>query len=65
MKKEANENATLRHAEMIYLEPAQEVIGIPKDRFESSWTTRVSPISLKSLPKKISQSFHRKKSSAL
>lgn len=36
MKKEANENATLRHAEMIYVEPAQEIIWIPKDRFESS-----------------------------
>lgn len=36
MKKEANEDAAVRHGEMIYVEPAEEIIWVPKDRFESS-----------------------------
>lgn len=35
-KEEANENATIRHGEMVYVEPVQEIILIPNDRFESS-----------------------------
>lgn len=52
-KKEANENATVRNGEMIHVEPGQEITWIPKDRFESSWITKVSSTSLKSLPKEV------------
>lgn len=58
-KEEANENATIRHGEMVYVEPVQEIILIPNDRFESSWSTKVSPISLKSLPKKKVHNLYR------
>lgn len=34
-KKEANENVTIRHGEMTHVQPAQEMIWIQKDRFES------------------------------
>lgn len=35
-KEKANKNATIRHGEMVCVEPFQEIILIPNNRFESS-----------------------------
>lgn len=42
-KEEANENATIRHCEMVYVESVQEIILIPNDKFESSEVPKYHP----------------------
>lgn len=42
-EEEANKNATVRHHEMVYVEPVQEMIWIPEGRFETPCTNKVSP----------------------
>lgn len=60
-KKEANENATIRHGEMIHVEPAQDITWIPKDSLNLPELPKCQPSTTEELAKKSPQFFHGKK----